>query len=148
MLWKLFHYTKPAHERCLENTMSVFHFYLNSICFSQGTLKFVFLKTFPVKAYRFLQDFSLPKGTMWDCMTWKLLTYKTWCDFQMFISIYASFPFVSGAVEVSVRSPIACWFSAMLYCFGGSVLSSLMLAEPPIAFLAKGTNILLATSVW
>ncbi|NXK24356.1 TM38B protein, partial [Arenaria interpres] len=53
-----------------------------------------------------------------------------------------------GAVEVSVRSPIACWFSAMLYCFGGSVLSSLMLAEPPIAFLAKGTNILLASSVW
>ncbi|KAM6302750.1 trimeric intracellular cation channel type B [Podargus strigoides] len=53
-----------------------------------------------------------------------------------------------GAVEVSVQSPVACWFSAMLYCFGGSVLSSLMLAEPPIAFLAKGTNILLASSVW
>ncbi|KFP57438.1 Trimeric intracellular cation channel type B, partial [Cathartes aura] len=53
-----------------------------------------------------------------------------------------------GAVEVSVRSPVACWFSAMLYCFGGSVLSSLMLAEPPVAFLAKGTNILLASSVW
>ncbi|NXU91662.1 T38BA protein, partial [Xiphorhynchus elegans] len=53
-----------------------------------------------------------------------------------------------GAVEVSVRSPLACWFSAMLYCFGGSVLSSLMLAEPPVAFLAKGTNILLASSVW
>ncbi|NXM23913.1 T38BA protein, partial [Oxyruncus cristatus] len=53
-----------------------------------------------------------------------------------------------GAVEVSVRSPFACWFSAMLYCFGGSVLSSLMLAEPPVAFLAKGTNILLASSVW
>ncbi|XP_069736117.1 trimeric intracellular cation channel type B isoform X2 [Phaenicophaeus curvirostris] len=36
----------------------------------------------------------------------------------------------------------------MLHCFGGSVLSSLMLAEPPVAFLAKGTNILLASSVW
>ncbi|KGL78623.1 Trimeric intracellular cation channel type B, partial [Tinamus guttatus] len=53
-----------------------------------------------------------------------------------------------GAVEVSVRSPVACWFSAMLSCFGGSVLSSLMLAEPPVAFLAKGTNVLLASSVW
>ncbi|KFV63826.1 Trimeric intracellular cation channel type B-B, partial [Dryobates pubescens] len=53
-----------------------------------------------------------------------------------------------GAVEVSVRSPVACWFSAMLHCFGGSVLSSLMLAEPPVAFLANGTNILLASSVW
>ncbi|XP_051497964.1 trimeric intracellular cation channel type B isoform X1 [Apus apus] len=53
-----------------------------------------------------------------------------------------------GAVEVAVRSPVACWFSAMLHCFGGSVLSSLMLAEPPVAFLAKGTNILLASSVW
>ncbi|NWW81703.1 T38BA protein, partial [Climacteris rufus] len=53
-----------------------------------------------------------------------------------------------GAVEVSVRSPLACWFSAMLHCFGGSVLSSLMLGEPPVAFLAKGINILLASSVW
>lgn len=53
-----------------------------------------------------------------------------------------------GAVDVSVRSPFACWFSAMLCCFGGSVLSSLMLGEPPVAFLAKGTNILLASSVW
>ncbi|XP_038258724.2 trimeric intracellular cation channel type B [Dermochelys coriacea] len=53
-----------------------------------------------------------------------------------------------GAVEVSRQSPIACWFSAMLYCFGGSVLSSLMLAEPPVGFLANGTNIFLASSVW
>ncbi|NXU64057.1 T38BA protein, partial [Horornis vulcanius] len=50
--------------------------------------------------------------------------------------------------RVSVRSPLACWFSAMLYCFGGSVLSSLMLGEPPVAFLAKTINILLASSVW
>ncbi|OXB73730.1 UNVERIFIED_CONTAM: hypothetical protein H355_007401 [Colinus virginianus] len=53
-----------------------------------------------------------------------------------------------GAVEVSIRSPVASWFSAMLCCFGGSVLSSLMLGEPPVAFLAKTTNILLASSVW
>ncbi|NXC58217.1 T38BB protein, partial [Aleadryas rufinucha] len=53
-----------------------------------------------------------------------------------------------GAMEVSVRSPLACWFSAMLHCFGGSVLSSLMLGEPPVAFLAKTINILLASSVW
>ncbi|KAH0628408.1 hypothetical protein JD844_009530, partial [Phrynosoma platyrhinos] len=53
-----------------------------------------------------------------------------------------------GAVEVSYRSPIACWFSAMLYCFGGSILSSLMLAEPPVAFLANTTSVLLASSVW
>ncbi|XP_062985222.1 trimeric intracellular cation channel type B isoform X2 [Elgaria multicarinata webbii] len=36
----------------------------------------------------------------------------------------------------------------MLYCFGGSVLSSLMLAEPPVAFLANTTSVLLASSVW
>ncbi|NXX82380.1 T38BB protein, partial [Urocolius indicus] len=53
-----------------------------------------------------------------------------------------------GAVEIAVRSPIACWFSAMLHCFGGSVLSSLMLAEPPVAFLANSRNVLLASSVW
>ncbi|XP_003223815.1 trimeric intracellular cation channel type B isoform X1 [Anolis carolinensis] len=53
-----------------------------------------------------------------------------------------------GVVDVAYRSPIACWFSAMLYCFGGSILSSLMLAEPPVAFLANTTSVLLASSVW
>lgn len=53
-----------------------------------------------------------------------------------------------GAVEVAHNSPIACWFSAMLYCFGGSILSALMLAEPPVEFLANTTNVLLASSVW
>uniref|UniRef100_A0A8D2LNQ2 Transmembrane protein 38B n=2 Tax=Varanus komodoensis TaxID=61221 RepID=A0A8D2LNQ2_VARKO len=53
-----------------------------------------------------------------------------------------------GAVEISIHSPIACWFSAMLYCFGGSILSSLMLAEPPVAFLANTTSVLLASSIW
>uniref|UniRef100_A0A8D0L6Q8 Transmembrane protein 38B n=1 Tax=Sphenodon punctatus TaxID=8508 RepID=A0A8D0L6Q8_SPHPU len=53
-----------------------------------------------------------------------------------------------GSVEVSCQSPIACWFSAMLYCFGGSVLSSMMLGEPPVGFLANTTNILLASSIW
>ncbi|NXU58324.1 TM38B protein, partial [Turnix velox] len=53
-----------------------------------------------------------------------------------------------GAVDVSAQSPIASWFSAMLCCFGGSVLSSLMLAEPPIAFMSRNINILLASSVW
>ncbi|XP_066471867.1 trimeric intracellular cation channel type B [Tiliqua scincoides] len=53
-----------------------------------------------------------------------------------------------GAVEVAHNSPVACWFSAMLYCFGGSILSALMLAEPPVAFLANTTNVLLASSVW
>ncbi|XP_039206376.1 trimeric intracellular cation channel type B isoform X1 [Crotalus tigris] len=53
-----------------------------------------------------------------------------------------------GVVEVAYGSPLACWFSAMLYCFGGSILSSLMLAEPLIAFLANTTGVLLASSVW
>ncbi|NWU89000.1 T38BA protein, partial [Upupa epops] len=69
-------------------------------------------------------------------------------DLAHYVASVMSLKEQRGAVEVSVRSPIACWFSAMLYCFGGSILSSLMLAEPPVAFLANGTNILLASSVW
>ncbi|KYO35110.1 trimeric intracellular cation channel type B isoform X1 [Alligator mississippiensis] len=53
-----------------------------------------------------------------------------------------------GAVEISYQSPIACWVSTMLHCFGGSVLSSLMLAESPVGFLANSTNVLLASLVW
>ncbi|XP_019746083.1 trimeric intracellular cation channel type B isoform X2 [Hippocampus comes] len=53
-----------------------------------------------------------------------------------------------GALEVSRASPLACWFSSMLYCFGGAVLSGIMLAEPPVAPLSNGTAVLLASLLW
>lgn len=53
-----------------------------------------------------------------------------------------------GALEVSRVSPLACWFSSMLFCFGGAVLSGIMLAEPPVAPLSNGTSVLLATIIW
>lgn len=53
-----------------------------------------------------------------------------------------------GVLEVSRVSPLACWFSSMLFCFGGAVLSGIMLAEPPVAPLSNGTGVLLATIVW
>lgn len=53
-----------------------------------------------------------------------------------------------GVLEVSRVSPLACWFSSMLFCFGGAVLSGIMLAEPPVAPLSNGTGVLLATVVW
>ncbi|KAM9841421.1 trimeric intracellular cation channel type B [Aulostomus maculatus] len=53
-----------------------------------------------------------------------------------------------GALEVSRVSPLACWFSSMLFCFGGAVLSGVMLAEPPIAPLSNSTSVLLASIIW
>ncbi|XP_012724452.2 trimeric intracellular cation channel type B [Fundulus heteroclitus] len=53
-----------------------------------------------------------------------------------------------GALAVSRVSPLACWFSSMLYCFGGAVLSGIMLAEPPVAPLSNGTGVLLASIIW
>lgn len=54
----------------------------------------------------------------------------------------------AGALEVSQRSPFACWFSSMLYCFGGAVLSALMMADAPVAPLSNTTNLLLASLMW
>ncbi|XP_058473727.1 trimeric intracellular cation channel type B [Solea solea] len=53
-----------------------------------------------------------------------------------------------GALEVSRVSPVACWFSSMLFCFGGAVLSGIMMAEPPVAPLSNSTGILLASIIW
>ncbi|MEQ2255622.1 Trimeric intracellular cation channel type B [Ilyodon furcidens] len=53
-----------------------------------------------------------------------------------------------GVLDVSRVSPLACWFSSMLYCFGGAVLSGIMLAEPPVAPLSNGTSVLLASTIW
>ncbi|TRY65207.1 hypothetical protein DNTS_009429, partial [Danionella cerebrum] len=53
-----------------------------------------------------------------------------------------------GALAVSQRSPFACWFSSMLYCFGGAVLSALMMADAPVAPLSNTTNLMLASLMW
>ncbi|CDQ92014.1 unnamed protein product [Oncorhynchus mykiss] len=53
-----------------------------------------------------------------------------------------------GALEVARRSPFACWFSSMLYCFGGGILSGFMMAEAPIAFLSNSTSVLMASVIW
>ncbi|XP_028660890.1 trimeric intracellular cation channel type B [Erpetoichthys calabaricus] len=54
----------------------------------------------------------------------------------------------AGTADVAQRSPLACWVSAMIYCFGGAMLSSLLLAEPLIAPLSNNTNIFLASFIW
>ncbi|KAL4623114.1 trimeric intracellular cation channel type B-like isoform X1 [Arapaima gigas] len=53
-----------------------------------------------------------------------------------------------GAVGVAQQSPFACWFSTMLHCFGGAVLSGLMLAQPSVAPLSNTGSVLLASLVW
>ncbi|XP_016389209.1 trimeric intracellular cation channel type B-like, partial [Sinocyclocheilus rhinocerous] len=54
----------------------------------------------------------------------------------------------TGALEVSQRSPFACWFSSMLYCFGGAVLSALMMADAPVAVSSNSTNLVIRTKTW
>ncbi|XP_060917247.1 trimeric intracellular cation channel type B [Labrus mixtus] len=53
-----------------------------------------------------------------------------------------------GALQLSRVSPLACWFSSMLFCFGGAVLSAIMLAEPAVAPLSNSTSVLLASIIW
>ncbi|XP_037349593.1 trimeric intracellular cation channel type B [Talpa occidentalis] len=53
-----------------------------------------------------------------------------------------------GATAVAWKNPLSSWFTAMLHCFGGGILSCILLAEPPLRFLANNTNILLASSIW
>ncbi|XP_049626854.1 trimeric intracellular cation channel type B [Suncus etruscus] len=53
-----------------------------------------------------------------------------------------------GAAAEAWRNPMSSWFSAMLHCFGGGILSCILLAEPPVRFLSNNTNILLASSIW
>ncbi|XP_069777850.1 trimeric intracellular cation channel type B-A-like [Narcine bancroftii] len=53
-----------------------------------------------------------------------------------------------GAIDVAHRSPIACWFSGMLCCFGGTILASLLLGKPPIEPFTNNRNIILASVIW
>nr|XP_023658510.1 trimeric intracellular cation channel type B-like isoform X1 [Paramormyrops kingsleyae] len=53
-----------------------------------------------------------------------------------------------GAVEVACRSPVACWVSSMLYCFGGAILSAVLLAEPPVEPFSNNSHVLVASLIW
>ncbi|XP_063066742.1 trimeric intracellular cation channel type B [Engraulis encrasicolus] len=53
-----------------------------------------------------------------------------------------------GVMEVAHRSPLACWFSSMLFCFGGAILAGLMLAEPPVAPFSNTVSVMLASVIW
>ncbi|XP_042198596.1 trimeric intracellular cation channel type A [Callorhinchus milii] len=53
-----------------------------------------------------------------------------------------------GAVEVSRRSPIASWMSAMLYCFASYIMADVLLGESPLQYFSNTSHILLATAVW
>ncbi|XP_003470960.1 trimeric intracellular cation channel type B [Cavia porcellus] len=88
---------------------------------------------------------------------------SSWDDLTLAFSHTSMFPFFDiahylvsvmamkrqpGAVAVARKNPVSSWFTAMLHCFGGGILSCLLLAEPPLTFLTNHTNVLLASSVW
>ncbi|XP_007499691.1 trimeric intracellular cation channel type B [Monodelphis domestica] len=86
-----------------------------------------------------------------------------WEDVSLTFSQISMFPFFdiahylvsvmsmrgqSGAIALAWNNPFVSWFRAMLYCFGGGILSSLLLGEAPTKFLENSTNVLLASSIW
>lgn len=86
-----------------------------------------------------------------------------WDDLTLAFSRTSMFPFFDiahylvsvmalkqrpGAVAAAWNNPLASWLSAMLHCFGGGILSCMLLAESPLKFLTNHTNILLASSIW
>ncbi|XP_051043722.1 trimeric intracellular cation channel type B [Phodopus roborovskii] len=87
---------------------------------------------------------------MWDEMT---LTFSRTSMFPFFdiahylVSVMA-LKQRPGSSAVAWNNPLSSWLSAMLHCFGGGILSCILLAEPPLKFLTNHTNILLASSIW
>ncbi|KAM5183315.1 trimeric intracellular cation channel type B [Callospermophilus lateralis] len=88
---------------------------------------------------------------------------SSWEDLTLAFSRTSMFPFFDiahylvsvmalkqrpGAVEGAWKNPFSSWFTAMLHCFGGGILSCILLAEPPLRFFANHTNVLLASSIW
>ncbi|KRY67043.1 Trimeric intracellular cation channel type B-A [Trichinella pseudospiralis] len=54
----------------------------------------------------------------------------------------------SGAVVFSRKHPLSCWFSSMLMCFAGFILSNFLLGEPIVTVFMRHSDVLLATTVW
>ncbi|KRX20721.1 Trimeric intracellular cation channel type B-A [Trichinella nelsoni] len=54
----------------------------------------------------------------------------------------------SGAVVFSRKHPLSCWFSSMMMCFAGFILSNFLLGEPIVTVFMRHSDVLLATAVW
>ncbi|XP_054114550.1 trimeric intracellular cation channel type B isoform X2 [Callithrix jacchus] len=86
----------------------------------------------------------------WDdlALTFSHTSMFPFFDFAHYLVSVMAVKSQPGAVALAWKNPISSWFTAMLHCFGGGILSCLLLAEPPLKFLANNTNILLASSIW
>ncbi|EHB06045.1 Trimeric intracellular cation channel type B [Heterocephalus glaber] len=88
---------------------------------------------------------------------------SSWDDLTLTFSHTSMFPFFDiahylvsvmamkhqpGAAAIARKNPVSSWLTAMLHCFGGGILSCILLAEPPLKFLTNHTNVLLASSIW
>ena len=53
-----------------------------------------------------------------------------------------------GGIKFSRTHPLACYMMATVYTFPGGILASLLLAEPPLAFLANTPAMVVMTIAW
>lgn len=53
-----------------------------------------------------------------------------------------------GGLRFSRTNPLACYMMAVVYTFPGGILASLLLAEPPLAFLANTPAMVVMSLVW
>ena len=53
-----------------------------------------------------------------------------------------------GGLKFSRTHPLACYTMAVIYTFPGGILASILLAEPPIAFLANTPSMMTMSIAW
>merc|ERR1719361_154418 len=53
-----------------------------------------------------------------------------------------------GGLKFSRTHPLACYMMAIVYTFPGGILASLLLGEPPLAFLANTPAMMVMTVAW
>ncbi|XP_014689975.2 trimeric intracellular cation channel type B [Equus asinus] len=112
----------------------------------------------PLSALAGSQSSRLP-GPLW----WLVVMESEWERLTLAFSRTSMFPFFDiahylvsvmvmkrqpGAAAEARKNPFSSWFTAMLHCFGGGILSCVLLGEPVLRFLANNTNILLASAIW
>ena len=53
-----------------------------------------------------------------------------------------------GGLKFSRTHPLACYMMAIVYTYPGGILASLLLAEPPLAFMANTPSMIVMTTAW
>ena len=91
-----------------------------------------------------IMDFQVLQNTLLNIPAFPYL----WIPHCLLMSYLLRIDYGSNAVSIAKANPLSCYLKAILYTYPGGIMSSLLMAQPPFAFLANTPTLLTMSISW